>query len=112
MAIVDSWLTISNLTIMPASCSASFELPLTTSATTHAFNSLGEEVFDGNSGTGIHSDNAVVTDAQARARALASNNSLSASGSVDLPSNATILAGVDVPGGDGDLRGLCWREKL
>ena len=33
MAIVDSSLTISNLTITPATGSASFELPLTTSAT-------------------------------------------------------------------------------
>jgi hypothetical protein len=32
MAIVDSSLTISNLTITPASGSASFETPLTTSA--------------------------------------------------------------------------------
>jgi hypothetical protein len=31
----------------------SFELPLDTSATTHAFNSLGEDVFDGNSGVGM-----------------------------------------------------------
>jgi hypothetical protein len=49
LAIVDSSLTISEL-ITQASGSASFELPLTTSATIQAFNSLGEEVFNGNSG--------------------------------------------------------------
>ena len=43
-AIVDGSLTISNLTIAPITGSASFEPPLFTSATTHAFNSLGEEV--------------------------------------------------------------------
>jgi len=51
-AMVDSSLTTSNLTIEPASGTVSFELPLGTSATTRAFNSLDEEVFDGNSGTG------------------------------------------------------------
>jgi hypothetical protein len=72
LAIVDSSLTVSNLTITPASGSASFLLPLDTSATTHAFNSLGEEVFDGNSGTGTGvSANAAVTFAQgARERGL------------------------------------------
>lgn len=42
-AIVDGSLTISNSTIAPITGSASFETPLFTSATTHAFNSLGEE---------------------------------------------------------------------
>ena len=43
-AILDSSLTISNLTIAPIMGSPSFETPLFTSATTHAFNSLSEEV--------------------------------------------------------------------
>jgi hypothetical protein len=107
LAIVDSSLTISSLTITPATGSASFELPLATSATTHAFNSLGEEVFDGNSSsTGIDvSANAVVTFAQGAAHARASNNSVSASASVNIP-NGTVLAGVNVPGSDADLSGF------
>src|SRR5438876_8218591 len=87
LAIVDSSLTISNLTITPASGSASFLPPLDTSATTHAFNSLGEEVFDGNSGAGTDvSANAAVTFAQGSAQAQASNRSVSASASVNIPS--------------------------
>jgi hypothetical protein len=106
LAIVDSSLTISNLTITPASGSASYLLPLDTSATTHAFNSLGEEVFDGNSGTGTDvSTNAVVTFAHGSAQARASNRSVSASASVNIPSG-TVLAGVNVPGSDGDLSGF------
>jgi hypothetical protein len=106
LAIVDSSLTISNLTITPASGSASFLLPLDTSATTHAFNSLGEEVFDGNAGVGTDvSANAAVTFAQGMAHALASNNSVGASASVNIPSG-TVLAGVNVPGSDGDLSGF------
>ena len=70
LAMVDSSLTITNLTIMPASGSVSFELPtLSTSAATHAFNSLGEEVFNGNSGTGPVSATAMVTFAQGTAMA-------------------------------------------
>jgi hypothetical protein len=107
MAIVDSSLTISNLTITPATGSASFELPLNTSATTHAFNSLGEEVFDGNSGTGTDvSAIAMVTFAKGTAQALASNNSVSASALVNIPPDGTVLAGVSVPGSDGDLSGF------
>jgi hypothetical protein len=107
MAIVDSSLTISNLTITPASGSASFETPLTTSATTHAFNSLGEEVFDGNSSsTGMDVNaTATVTDAKGTAQALASNNSVGASASVNIP-GGMVLAGVNVPGSDGDLTGF------
>jgi PEP-CTERM motif len=106
MAIVDSSLTISNLTITPASGSTSFPPSLTTSATTHAFNSLGEDVSDGNSGSGTDvSANALVTFAQGHATALASNNSVSASASVNIP-NGTVLAGVNVPGSDSDLSGL------
>ena len=105
-AIVDSSLTISNLTITPASGSASFELPLSTSVTTHAFNSLGEEVFNGNSGTGTDvTANASVTYATGSAAALASNNSVSASASVNIP-GGIVLAGVNVPGSDGDLSGF------
>jgi hypothetical protein len=44
LPIVDSSLTISSLTIAPITGSASVEAPLFTSATTHAFDSLGEEV--------------------------------------------------------------------
>jgi|GEM_PF-6283006 len=106
LAVVDSSLTISNLIITPASRSASFEVPLTTSATTHAFNSLGEEVFDGNSGTGTDvSANAAVTFAQGTAQALAPANSVSASASVNI-GGGTVLAGVNVPGSDGDLSGF------
>jgi hypothetical protein len=64
LAIVDSSLTISNLMIRPASGSASFETPLFTSAAANAFNSPGESVSNGNSGTTDVSANAVVTDAQ------------------------------------------------
>jgi hypothetical protein len=106
LAIVDSSLTISNLMIMPASGSASFETPLSTSATTHAFNSLGEEVFNGNSGTGMDVNaNAMATYAQGSAQALASTNSVGASASVNIPA-AGVLAGVSVPGSDGDLSGF------
>jgi hypothetical protein len=105
LAIVDSSLTISNLTIMPASGSVSFELPsLATSATTHAFNSLGEEVFDGNSGSGTVTANAMVT--FAHGTAMASTSSVSASASVNIPADGTVLAGVNVPGSDGDFSGL------
>jgi hypothetical protein len=105
---VDSSLTISNLTITPTTGSASFELPLTTSATTHAFNSLGEEVFDGNSSsTGMDVNaTAVVTAATGTAQALASNNSVGASASVNIPPDGTVLAGVNVPGSDADLSGF------
>jgi hypothetical protein len=107
LAIVDSSLTISNLTITPASGSVSLELPLTTSATTHAFNSLGEELFDGNAGVGTDvSAMATVTFAQGTAHALASNNSVSAAASVNIPPDGTVLAGVNVPGSDGDLSGF------
>jgi hypothetical protein len=99
LAIVDSSLTISNLTITPASGAASFELPLATSATTHAFNSLGEEVFDGNAGIGTDvSANAAVTFAHGNAQARGSNRSVSASASVNIPPDGTVLAGVSVPG--------------
>jgi hypothetical protein len=103
-AMVNSSLTISNLTIAPASGTVSFELPLSTSATTHAFNSLGEEVFDGNSGTGPVSAMAMVTFAQGTA--MASTSSVSASASVNIPSDGTVLAGVNVPGSDADLTGF------
>jgi hypothetical protein len=106
LEIDDGSLTISNLTITPSSRSALFELPLTSSVTTHAFNSLGEEVFDGNSDAGTDvSANAVVTDAQGSAQALASTNSVGASASVNIPSG-TVQAGVKVPGSDGDLSGF------
>ena len=106
LAIVDSSLTISNLTITPASGSASFLLPLDTSATTHAFNSLGEEVFDGNAGVGTDvSANAAVTFAQGNAQARASNRSVSAAASVNIP-GGTVLAGVSVPGSRADLSGF------
>ena len=104
-AMVDSSLTISNLMITPASGSVSFELlTLSTSATTHAFNSLGEEVFDGNSGTGPVSAIATVTFAQGTA--MASTSSVSASASVNIPADGTVLAGVNVPGSDSDLSGF------
>jgi hypothetical protein len=105
-AIVDSSLTISNLMIKPVSGTASFETPLTTSATTHAFNSLGEDVSDGNTssiGTDVTA-NAVVTFAQGAANALVSNNSVFAKASVNIPGGG-VLAGVNVPGSDGDLSG-------
>jgi hypothetical protein len=106
LAIVDSSLTISSLTITPASGSASFLLPLDTSATSHAFNSLGEDISDGNSGTGTDvSANAAVTFANGNAQTRASNRSVSASASVNIPSG-TVLAGVSVPGSDGDLSGF------
>ena len=103
-AMVDSSLTTSNLTIEPASGTVSFELPLGTSATTRAFNSLDEEVFDGNSGTGPVSTIAMVTFAQGTA--MASTSSVSASASVNIPADGTVLAGVNVPGSDGDFSGL------
>jgi hypothetical protein len=104
-AMVDSSLTISNLMITPASGSVSFELlTLSTSATTHAFNSLGEEVFNGNSGSGTVTANATVTFAQGTA--MASTSSVSASASVNIPADGTVLAGVNVPGSDGDFSGL------
>lgn len=103
-AMVDSSLTISNLTIKPTSGTVSFETPLTTSATTHAFNSLGEEVSNGNSGTGPVSAGAMVTFAQGTAQA--STTSVGASALVNIPSGRTVLAGVNVPGSDGDLSGL------
>ena len=106
LAIVDSSLTITNLTITPASGSASFETPLDTSFTTHAFNSLGEEVFNGNSGVGMDvSGCSTVTFAQGCAAALASTNSVSASASVNIPSGS-VLAGANAPGSDGDLSGF------
>ena len=106
LAIVDSSLTISNLTIMPASGSASFELPLSTSAATNAFNSLGESVSNGNFGTGTDvSANAVVTFAQGSAQALASNNSVGASASVNI-GGGTVLAGVTLNGSVADLSGF------
>ncbi len=108
LAIVDSSLTISNLTITPASGSASFETPLATSATAHAFNSLGKEVFDGNSGTGPVSANTMVTFAQGTALALASNNSVGASDSVNIAPDGTVLAGQCAhgdPSRDGNRRG-------
>jgi hypothetical protein len=106
MAVVDSSLTITNLVITPASGTASFETPLDTSFTTHAFNSLGEEVFNGNSGVGTDvSGCSTVTFAQGCAAALASTNSVSASASVNIP-GGQVLAGVNVPGSDGDLSGF------
>jgi len=106
-AMVDSSLTISNLTIKPTSGTVSFELPLSTSATTHAFNSLGEEVFNGNSGSGVDvSAIATVTFAQGTAQAMASTNSVSASASINIPPDGTVLAGVNVPGSDADLSGF------
>jgi hypothetical protein len=107
LAIVDSSLTITNLMITPASGMASFETPLDTSFTAHAFNSLGEEVFNGNSGVGTDvSGCATVTFAQGCAAAQASTNSVSASASVNIPADGTVLAGVNVPGSDGDLSGF------
>jgi hypothetical protein len=47
----------------------------------------------------------VVTYAQGSAQALASTNSVSASASVNIPSGQ-VLAGVNVPGSDGDLSGF------
>ena len=91
LAIVDSSLTITNLSITPASGSASFEAPLATSATTHAF-SLGEEVFDGNSGVVMEaSAAAVVTYAHGTAQALTSSNSVGGSASVNLRAGQDVL---------------------
>jgi hypothetical protein len=105
LAIIDSSLTISNLTITPASGSLSVLGPLDTSATTHAFNSLGEEVFDGNSGTGTDvSASAMVLFAQGSAQARAFNGSVTAAATVNIP-GGTVLAGVNVPGSDADLTG-------
>ena len=106
MAIVDSSLTISDLTITPATGTASFKLPLDTSAATNAFNSLGESVSNGNTGVGMDvSASAVVTDAQGSAQALASTNSVGASASENIP-NGTVLAGVNVPRSDSNLSGF------
>src|SRR5207248_2012074 len=104
-AVAESMLTISNLTITPALGSASILGPFDASATSHAFNSLGEEVFDGNSGTGTDvSANAAVTFAQGSAEARASTGTITAVGSVNAP-GGTGLAGVNVPGSDADLTG-------
>jgi hypothetical protein len=105
VAIVDSSLTISDLTITPASGSASFVVPLDTSAATNAFNSLGESVSNGNTGVGMDvSASAMVTDAQGSAQTLASTNSVGASASVNIPSGS-VLAGVTLPGSIADLSG-------
>ena len=99
-------LTISDLTITSASGTASFELPLDTSATTYAFNSLGEEVFDGNNGAGVDvTANAAVSFAQGSAQALVSNNSVGASAAVNIP-GGMVLAAVSLPGSDADLSGF------
>jgi hypothetical protein len=103
-AIVDSSPTISNLTITPATGSAWFVPPLATSAATRAFNRLGEEFFNGTSGTGPVSAMAMVTFAQGTA--MASTSSVSASASVNIPADGTVLVGVNMPGSDGDLSGL------
>jgi hypothetical protein len=105
LAIVDSSLTITNLTITPASGSASFELPLDTSAATNSFNSLGESVSNGNTGVGTPvSASAAVTFAQGTAQASPSPGSVGASASVNIPSG-TVLAGVTLPGSIADLSG-------
>lgn len=110
LAVVDTSLTVSSLSITSDSGSVSFEDPLFVQAGTNAFNSLGETDGDFNSDIDATvSANTAVTYAQGSATASAgsgaANGSVGAMASVGIP-YGDALAGVTLPGSTADLMGF------